>query len=252
MTTTEPREEKISSMPESVSDVTGEEGAKKRGTKGKMGKGATTTEQTETGFTGVEGTAVVPSRGSFVKLINDPETIKILADKTRGKIIQILSFGPDTGMTVPEIAKEMGMTPPSLYHHIDLLFDHGLLNEHSVKQKRRSVTRYSRSSPVFLLFHIDKPAECSGQTLDMIQKTWDFEVPADKKEEILAAFMRIEKKYVGVLETLVTRMQRGVSRDQIMPLLDKTVDLILFRDEEYRKDCQIVSDVIAEMMPWAL
>ena len=53
-----------------------------------------------------------------VKVVNDPEEFKLLADGTRRKIIFLLRA---TEMTVSQIASTLGVTPQAIYHHIKKL-----------------------------------------------------------------------------------------------------------------------------------
>ena len=103
-----------------------------------------------------------------VKVVSDPEKIKILVDPMRRKILRTMREGleNDDGtirkeMTVPEIARKLGVTAPKCYHHLDLLVDNGFVRvAREEKKTRTSITYYERTSPAFVL----------ASTIDEIQK----------------------------------------------------------------------------------
>lgn len=53
-----------------------------------------------------------------IKVVDDPEKFKLLADDTRRKIVFLLRA---TEMTVSQIASTLEMTPQAIYHHIKKL-----------------------------------------------------------------------------------------------------------------------------------
>ena len=64
-------------------------------------------------------------------------------------------------MTVPEIARKLGVTAPKCYHHLDLLVENGFVRvAREEKKTRTSITYYERTAPAFVL----------ASTIDEIQK----------------------------------------------------------------------------------
>lgn len=59
-------------------------------------------------------------------MVNDLETLKILADPLRNQILEILA--PER-LTVNQIAEKLGLAPSKLYYHINLLEKQGLIRE---------------------------------------------------------------------------------------------------------------------------
>ncbi len=57
-------------------------------------------------------------------VISDLETLKVISDDLRLRLIQALRGAP---RTVKELAGEMGIPQKSLYYHVGLLEDHGLI-----------------------------------------------------------------------------------------------------------------------------
>ncbi|NPE07823.1 MAG: winged helix-turn-helix transcriptional regulator [Asgard group archaeon] len=96
---------------------------------------------------------------SAVKIVTDPEKIKILVDPMRRKILGTMREGLENEdgiirkeMTVPEIARKLGVSAPKCYHHLDLLVENGFVRvAKEEKKKRTSITYYERTSPAFVL-----------------------------------------------------------------------------------------------------
>ena len=61
-----------------------------------------------------------------VMMVEDLETLKILADPMRNQILEILA--PEKG-TINQMAKKLGLSPSKLYYHINLLEKYGLIQE---------------------------------------------------------------------------------------------------------------------------
>jgi DNA-binding transcriptional ArsR family regulator len=96
---------------------------------------------------------------SIVKIVTNPDKIKILVDPMRRKILGTMREGLENEdgtirkeMTVPEIARKLGVSAPKCYHHLDLLVEHGFVRvAKEEKKKRTSITYYERTSPAFVL-----------------------------------------------------------------------------------------------------
>jgi len=59
-----------------------------------------------------------------VRIIRDPETIKLLADLVRRQILRLISAEP---LTQTQLARRMMLTEPSVSHHLQLLSKAGLV-----------------------------------------------------------------------------------------------------------------------------
>ncbi|MHA1155594.1 MAG: ArsR/SmtB family transcription factor [Candidatus Heimdallarchaeota archaeon] len=104
----------------------------------------------------------------IVKVVSDPEKIKILVDPMRRKILRTMREGIENEdgtirkeITVPEIARKLGVSAPKCYHHLDLLLENGFVRvAKEEKKKRTSITYYERTAPAFVL----------ASTIDEIEK----------------------------------------------------------------------------------
>ena len=56
------------------------------------------------------------------KVIKDPDAIELLGDETRRRVIYLLRARE---LTISQMAEELGLTPPAIYHHIKKLLLRG-------------------------------------------------------------------------------------------------------------------------------
>lgn len=73
-------------------------------------------------------------------VIEDPEALKVLYDPLRFKIVGLLG----EGRTAKEIADEIDRPLTSLYYHLNVLVEHGLVKVEEERIKGRSVERLFR------------------------------------------------------------------------------------------------------------
>jgi len=59
-----------------------------------------------------------------IRIVRDPETIKLLADLVRREILRLMAVEP---LTQAQLAEKMMLTEPSMSHHLRLLRDAGLI-----------------------------------------------------------------------------------------------------------------------------
>lgn len=67
-----------------------------------------------------------PKRPSEL-VVSDLDTLKVLSDPLRLKILQLFAEGHQTPRTVKAIAAMLDLPPTKLYYHINLLEKHGLI-----------------------------------------------------------------------------------------------------------------------------
>ena len=73
-------------------------------------------------------------------VIEDPETLKVLYDPLRFKLVGLLR----DGRTAKELAEELGRPLTSLYYHLNLLVEHGLVEVAEERISGRAVERVFR------------------------------------------------------------------------------------------------------------
>lgn len=89
-------------------------------------------------------------------LVEDPEQIRLLGSTVRQDIVDHLDFaGPST---VPELAAALGCPTDTLYYHLNLLLEAGLLVRHDREDDRRMVVDLPASSVEVRYHRDDRPA----------------------------------------------------------------------------------------------
>ncbi|AEH24981.1 winged helix-turn-helix domain-containing protein [Pyrococcus yayanosii] len=84
-----------------------------------------------------------------VKVITDPEVIKIMLEDTRRKILQLLR---SREMTISQLSEILGKTPQTIYHHIEKLKEAGLVEVKRTEMKGNLVEKYyGRTADVFYI-----------------------------------------------------------------------------------------------------
>ncbi|MDK2869237.1 MULTISPECIES: winged helix-turn-helix domain-containing protein [Pyrococcus] len=84
-----------------------------------------------------------------VKVITDPEVIKVMLEDTRRKILQLLR---NREMTISQLSEILGKTPQTIYHHIEKLKEAGLVEVKRTEMKGNLVEKYyGRTADVFYI-----------------------------------------------------------------------------------------------------
>jgi DNA-binding transcriptional ArsR family regulator len=78
-----------------------------------------------------------------IKVVNDPEKFKLLADDTRRRIIFLLRAKE---MTVAQIALNLEVTPQAIYHHIKKLLDAELVMVEREERVGHLIESYYRAT----------------------------------------------------------------------------------------------------------
>lgn len=108
-----------------------------------------------------------------VLIITEPERVKVLSEETRFRILQLLRNRP---MTINELSNSLGRDRTTVYRHVKILEEAGLVEELEVQGNERV---YTRSARLFLI-----KAD-----------------PDESIEEFRQAYLQVEaEKLVGILE----------------------------------------------------
>ncbi|ASI99375.1 winged helix-turn-helix domain-containing protein [Thermococcus celer] len=84
-----------------------------------------------------------------VKVITDPEVIKLMLEDTRRKILGLLR---NREMTISQLSEILGKTPQTIYHHIEKLKDAGLVEVKRTEMKGNLVEKYyGRTADAFYI-----------------------------------------------------------------------------------------------------
>ncbi|WP_297498147.1 winged helix-turn-helix domain-containing protein [Thermococcus sp.] len=84
-----------------------------------------------------------------VKVITDPEVIKLMLEDTRRKILALLR---NREMTISQLSEILGKTPQTIYHHIEKLKEAGLVEIKRTEMKGNLVEKYyGRTADAFYI-----------------------------------------------------------------------------------------------------
>jgi DNA-binding transcriptional ArsR family regulator len=194
-----------------------------------------------------------------VEIVSDPQRIKALIDENRLGILRALREGiseeNDTiryEMTVPEIAQRLGKKAPNLYHHADVLVEHGFLEVARQEQKKRSfITYYRRTKPVFIIASeperelphdviFDKPLVAAlAHALDLSDET---------KEELrkLMHEYRLRRSKAALLFTqdFEKRSRKPIAQEQVFEAISTIPYFLLFLDDEMPTIARKIIDLL--------
>ena len=182
-----------------------------------------------------------------VEIVSDPQRIKALIDENRLGILRALREGiteeNDTiryEMTVPEIAQRLGKKAPNLYHHADVLVEHGFLEVARQEQKKRSfITYYRRTKPVFIRASepeselaqdviYDKPLVAAlARSLDLPN-----EVKEELKELMHEYRLRRSKAAMFFTQEFEKRSLKPIAQEQVFEAINIIPYFLPFLDDE--------------------
>ncbi|WP_148883146.1 helix-turn-helix domain-containing protein [Thermococcus aciditolerans] len=84
-----------------------------------------------------------------VKVITDPEVIKLMLEDTRRRILGLLR---NKEMTISQLSEILGKTPQTIYHHIEKLKEAGLVEVKRTEMKGNLVEKYyGRTADAFYI-----------------------------------------------------------------------------------------------------
>lgn len=77
------------------------------------------------------------------KVIKDPDAIELLGDETRRRVIYLLRAREHT---ISQMAEELGLTPPAIYHHIKKLLAAGMVEVSKEERIENFIEIYYRAT----------------------------------------------------------------------------------------------------------
>ncbi len=77
------------------------------------------------------------------QVIKDPDAIELLGDETRRRVIYLLRARE---WTISQMAEELGMTPPAIYHHIKKLLAAGMVEVAKEERVENFIEIYYRAT----------------------------------------------------------------------------------------------------------
>lgn len=185
---------------------------------------------------------------NIVKVVSDPEKIKILVDPMRRKILRTMREGIENEdgtirkeITVPEIARKLGVSAPKCYHHLDLLLENGFVRiAKEEKKKRTSITYYERTAPAFVLAStIDKIEREEGHVVEplMFFVNNGFKLDLSEKElkEAQKLVDELESQRHSIYVKIAQSIKGNIPENKIRNVLNFVANQLAADDERCKE-----------------
>lgn len=128
-----------------------------------------------------------------VKVIRDPRAFELLADETRRKMIYLLRAKEGSAN---QLAKELGMTPQAIYHHVRKLLEAGLIEAAREERIGHLVETYYRAAAeVFQLSHGEGGAEVGERMVrEALEALPKLGLPVRIDDELVSKAVKLFRK----------------------------------------------------------
>lgn len=170
-----------------------------------------------------------------VRVIRDPETIKLLADLVRRQLLRHLSKRP---MTQTELAKATHLSEPSVSHHLQILLEAGLVVVQRVEQGSRGAMK-KYYEPTALLFIEDW--ECTPAD----QRRYFIHTHLERLRGMLSVFLLMNKGFVFSTDELEELAEGVAARVSLVANRYESRELAVDRE---RLMIGIYSETLEEIM----
>ncbi len=151
-----------------------------------------------------------------VRIIREPETIRLLADLVRREILRLVAVEP---LTQTQLAEKMVLTEPSMSHHLQLLRKAGLVRIKRVKIDSHGILEkyYEPAAKLFL-------------------EDWE-RIPPDFRRYFVHSHMERLRGMLSVFQLILEEQGRSleVSSEEIKELAQSIASHITVVGEKYEK-----------------
>ncbi len=185
---------------------------------------------------------------NIVKVVSDPEKIKILVDPMRRKILRTMREGIENEdgtirkeITVPEIARKLGVSAPKCYHHLDLLLENGFVRvAKEEKKKRTSITYYERTAPAFVLAStIDEIEREEGHVTEplmfFVNNGFNFNLSKKELEEAQKLVDEYGSRRHGIVVKVAKAIKGNIPENKIRDVLNFVSNQLAADDERCKE-----------------
>jgi DNA-binding transcriptional ArsR family regulator len=193
-----------------------------------------------------------------VIIIKDPEVAKLFADETRRNILHILRHNE---CSITDLAKTLEKSHSSIFHHLNLLKESGLVEKTRTEKVRNLVqTYYQSTAKRFIISYtlsesLSDVVDIIHPTKNMIQEilegleSFGIEVARENKEEAAELIGRFLQSQQMVFEEMIERQveplnMRRHSQRRIIQLLTR---IRLSDDQEYNDIIKGLRDILTPL-----
>jgi len=142
------------------------------------------------------------------QVIKDPDAIELLGDETRRRVIYLLRARE---LTISQMAEELGLTPPAIYHHIKRLLAAGMVQVSREERIENFIEIYYRATAEVFEFSYG-----TGKTKEYLEQRTKESLEALQK---LGLNVKVDSETVSKLVEVQQKLE-GIGSN---PVLDEKV-----------------------------
>ncbi|WP_297070119.1 winged helix-turn-helix domain-containing protein [Thermococcus sp.] len=179
---------------------------------------------------------------SKVKVVTDPEVIKLMLESTRRQILSLLR---SKEMTISQLSEILGKTPQTIYHHIEKLKEAGLVEVKRTEMKGNLIEKYyGRTADAFYinLYLGDEElryfARSRLKTKLGIFKALGYEFDDEKLLDIMDRLLKKEHEYKTQISREIEENEeklKDTSDEDIIHAIEWLSMARMARDGEFKK-----------------
>ena len=179
---------------------------------------------------------------SKVKVVTDPEVIKLMLESTRRQILSLLR---SKEMTISQLSEILGKTPQTIYHHIEKLKEAGLVEVKRTEMKGNLIEKYyGRTADAFYinLYLGDEElryfARSRLKTKLGIFKALGYEFDDEKLLDIMDRLLKKEYEYKTQISREIEENEeklKDTSDEDIIHAIEWLSMARMARDGEFKK-----------------
>ena len=179
---------------------------------------------------------------SKVKVVTDPEVIKLMLESTRRQILNLLR---SKEMTISQLSEILGKTPQTIYHHIEKLKEAGLVEVKRTEMKGNLIEKYyGRTADAFYinLYLGDEElryfARSRLKTKLGIFKALGYEFDDEKLLDIMDRLLKKEHEYKTQISREIEENEeklKDTSDEDIIHAIEWLSMARMARDGEFKK-----------------
>ena len=166
-----------------------------------------------------------------LKTITDPQAFKLLADKTRRKIVFLLRVKE---MTVSQISQDLNITPQTVYHHIKKLVQGDLVEVNREVRVDHLIESYYQATAE--AFHFTFGKTSGGKKL--VKEGME---AALKGLTRLGFKLKYDKKVISELVDLLIELEDCCGSKEIEDAVSKLEDLDFLTQKDVQEYASILS-----------
>jgi len=173
------------------------------------------------------------------QVIKDPEAIELLGDETRRRVIYLLRARE---WTISQMAEELGLTPPAIFHHVKKLLSAGMVEVSREERVENFIEKYYRATAEVFEFSYG-----TGRTQEYAEQRLKESLQSLDK---LGIDVRIEPETVSKIVAIQKKLEALGSNPDIEDKSSKLQGLDFFGKQEITKYAKMFSMTDQQWREW--